>query len=84
MVDEHHVRGVRRGVPVFVVQGWAFVGMHFTEHVLARAGAKAPRAHPLDVELEGERDGCPLYRVSFEVEWNRVPTSMIPPPSSRR
>jgi hypothetical protein len=40
VVGERHVRGTRSGLPVFVVQGWAIVGMHFTEHVLAHAGAK--------------------------------------------
>lgn len=69
VVGEHHVRGARSGLPVFAVRGWSILGMHFTEHVLTHAGAKEPRAHALDAEPDGERDGCPLYRVTFDVQW---------------
>jgi hypothetical protein len=68
-VGERHVRGLRTGLPVFVVQGWSVLGMHFTEYVLAHSGAKEPRAHALDAEPDGTRDGCPLYRVTFEARW---------------
>jgi hypothetical protein len=69
VVGERRVRGVRSGLPVFAVQGWAILGMHFTEHVLAQAGALDPRAHALDAEPDGEREGCPLYRVTFDITW---------------
>jgi hypothetical protein len=68
-VGDRHVRGLRTGLPIFAVQGWAILGMHFTEHVLAHAGARDPRAHALDAEPDGTREGCPLYRVAFEVTW---------------
>jgi hypothetical protein len=70
VVGEGHVRGVRTGLPIFVVQGWTVIAMEFVEHVLAHAGAKAPRAHGLDVEPDGELHGCPLYRVHFEIRWS--------------
>jgi hypothetical protein len=63
------VRGVRTGVPVFVVQSWAVLSMEFVEHVLELTGAKDVRAHALETELEGTQEGCPLYRVSFQVTW---------------
>jgi hypothetical protein len=66
---ERHVRGVRSGVPIFAVQGWSILAMHFTEHILAHAGAKDPRVHLLDAEPDGARAGCPTYRVRFEVRW---------------
>jgi hypothetical protein len=69
VAGDRHVRGVRYGLPVFVVQSWAIIGMHFTEHVLAHSGAKDPRAHALEAEPDGEREGCPLYRVSFDITW---------------
>lgn len=68
-VGERHVRGVRSGLPVYMVRGWSIVGMHFTEHVLAHSGARDPRAHLLDAEPDGTEAGCPLYRVTFEVRW---------------
>jgi hypothetical protein len=71
VVDDGLVRGTRTGLPIFVVQGWAILSMHFTEHVLALAGARDPRAHALDAEPDGEREGCPLYRVSFELSWSK-------------
>jgi hypothetical protein len=63
------VRGVRTGLPLFAVQSWGAVSMHFTEHVLAGVGVRDPRAIALEVEPDGERFGCPLYRVAFEVTW---------------
>jgi hypothetical protein len=69
VVGERQVRGTRSGLPIFTVQGWSVVGMHFTEHVLTHAGAKAPRTHLLGAEPDGERAGCPLYRVTFDVQW---------------
>jgi hypothetical protein len=65
-----HVRGVRFGLPALYVQPWAITAMHFSEHVLARAGAKEPRAHALEALPDGTRDGCPLYRVTFDVKWD--------------
>jgi hypothetical protein len=69
VVGARHVRGTRSGLPVFAVQGWSVLGMHFTEHVLAHAGAKAPRVRALEAEPDGTHEGCPLYRVTFDVEW---------------
>jgi len=68
--DARCVRGVRTGVPVFSVQSWGAVAMHFTERVLAGVGVRAARAMALEVEPDGERFGCPLYRVAFEVTWD--------------
>ncbi|MGH7294468.1 MAG: hypothetical protein ACRELB_06035 [Polyangiaceae bacterium] len=68
---EGRVRGVRTGLPVFAVRGWSVQGMQFTEHVLSHVGAGEPRAYALDVEPDGKHEGCPLYRVSFEVSWRR-------------
>ena len=68
-IGDRHVRGVRGGMPSFVVQGWSILAMHFTEHVLTHTGAKSPRVHILDAEPDGARAGCPLYRVRFEVRW---------------
>lgn len=63
------VRGVRTGVPVFAVQSWGAIAMHFTERVLEGAGVRDPRAVALEVEPDGERFGCSLWRVAFEVTW---------------
>jgi hypothetical protein len=69
VVGARQVRGVRSGLPFPYVQPWSITAMEFAEHVLARSGAKDPRAHTLDAEPDGSRDGCALYRVSFEVKW---------------
>ena len=69
VVGARHVRGVRTGVPAPYVQAWAVTAMEFSEHILARSGAKEPRAHTLDAQPDGSREGCPLYRVTFEVKW---------------
>jgi hypothetical protein len=69
VVGPRHVRGVRFGLPAVYVQPWAITAMYFAEHVLARIGAKEPRAHTLDALEDGERDGVKLYRVTFDVKW---------------
>jgi hypothetical protein len=69
VVGPRHVRGVRTGLPAPYVQPWAITAMEFSEHILARSGAKDPRAHTLDAEPDGSRDDCALYRVTFEVKW---------------
>lgn len=69
VVGERHVRGVRTGVPQCMVQGWSVSATHFIETVLAQSGARGPRAHTLEVEREGEREGHPVYRIAFDVTW---------------
>ncbi len=69
VIGPRHVRGVRTGLPALYVQPWAITAMHFAEHVLGRAGAKEPRAHALEAQPDGTRDGSALYRVTFEVKW---------------
>ncbi len=63
------VRGVRTGIPRYVVLGWAQTAMEFTEEVLKRAGAQDVRVHPLAPEADGQRAGVELFRVPFEVRW---------------
>jgi hypothetical protein len=70
VVREGHVRGTRRRVPVFAVQAWSVLGMHFVEHVLRHAGATEPRVHALEAEPDGSQDDCPLYQISFDVTWS--------------
>lgn len=70
VVGERHVRGVRRGMPQCMVQGWSVSAMHFVEAVLRQAGAKEPRAHTLDVEADGAKDGHPLHRITFDITWS--------------
>ncbi len=69
VIGPGHVRGTRWGMPQFLVQGWSVSAMHFTEAVLAKAGAKEPRAHALGAEPDGESHGQPLYRIAFDVTW---------------
>ena len=70
VAGDRHVRGVRHGLPQFLVQSWSILSMQFTEDVLSHAGASDPRAYTLDAERDGERQSCPLYRVSFEIRWS--------------
>jgi hypothetical protein len=70
VVGERHVRGSRSGVPQCMVQGWSVSATHFIETVLAHAGAHDPRAHTLEVEREGEREGHPIYRIAFDITWS--------------
>ena len=69
VIGPRHVRGLRTGLPVIYVQPWAITAMHFAEHVLSHAGAKEPRAHTLEAQPDGTREGHALYRVTFEVKW---------------
>ena len=69
VVGEGHVRGVRRGMPLWLVQGWSIAATHFVETVLSRSGARDPRAHTLGAEPDGSRDGHPLYRITFDITW---------------
>jgi hypothetical protein len=70
VVGERHVRGFRSGVPQCMVQGWSVSATHFIETVLAHAGARGPRAHTLEVEPDGAREGHPVYRIAFDVTWS--------------
>jgi hypothetical protein len=70
VVGERHVRGTRRGMPMCMVQGWSVSATHFIETVLRCAGAKEPRAHALEVEPDGNKDGHPLYRITFDISWS--------------
>jgi hypothetical protein len=69
VVGPGHVRGYRTGMPHFMVQGWSLSAMTFTETVLAKVGAKEPRAHTLVAEQDGAKDGHPTYRIGFDVTW---------------
>jgi len=68
-VGERHVRGVRRGMPLWLVQGWSISATHFVETVLAKSGARDPRANTLGAEVDGSREGTPLYRITFDITW---------------
>ena len=70
VVGERHVRGSRTGMPQCMVQGWSVSATHFIETVLAQAGARGPRAHTLEVEPDGAKDGHPVYRIAFDITWN--------------
>jgi hypothetical protein len=70
VVGERHVRGSRSGMPLCMVQGWSVSATHFIETVLAHAGAKSPRAHSLEAEPDGVREGHPIYRIAFDITWN--------------
>jgi hypothetical protein len=70
VVGERHVRGFRTGVPQCMVQGWSVSATHFIETVLAQSGARGPRAHTLEAEPDGSRDGHPVYRIAFDITWN--------------
>jgi len=70
VVGPRHVRASRWGVPLVFVHAWSISAMHFTEHVLTKAGAKEPRANTLGAELDGEIGGYPVYRIGFDVTWS--------------
>jgi hypothetical protein len=63
------VRGVRTGVPRFLVHAWAITACEFAEEMLRRAGAKSPRVHTLAPEADGSREGHDTFRIPFEVCW---------------
>ena len=69
VVGERHVRGLRRGMPLSLVQGWSISATHFVETVLLKSGAREPRAHTLGAEPDGSRDGHPLYQITFDITW---------------
>jgi hypothetical protein len=69
VVGERHVRGLRTGMPLCMVQGWSISATHFIETVLTQAGANGPRAHTLEAENDGTRDGHPTYRIAFDITW---------------
>jgi hypothetical protein len=70
VIGPRHVRGVRSGMPSFFVQAWAVSATSFVERILVHVGAKEPRAHTLEAEPDGARDGVALYRVAFEIRWS--------------
>jgi hypothetical protein len=57
-------------MPLCMVQGWSISATHFIETVLAQAGARGPRAHTLEAENDGAKDGHPTYRIAFDITWN--------------
>jgi hypothetical protein len=69
VVEDRRVRAQRRGMPQCMVQGWSVAATHFIETVLRQSGAREPRAHTLEVEPDGARDGHPLYRIAFDITW---------------
>jgi hypothetical protein len=67
--DEGCVRGLRSGVPQFLVHNVATVSTAFTERMLARRGADNPRVFFLSPEPDGEAFGQPTFGVAFEIRW---------------
>jgi hypothetical protein len=69
VVGEGRVRSIRYGMPAIYVQAWSVTAVHFCEFVLARAGAKEPRATVLEALPDGVREGHPLYRITMDMSW---------------
>jgi hypothetical protein len=64
------VRGVRTGVPQFLVHNWAIVSIAFVERTLALRGARNAHVVTMEPSQDGERFGHPTFRIPFEIAWD--------------
>jgi hypothetical protein len=64
------VRGVRTGVPQFLVHNWAIVSTAFLERTLVLRGARDPHVVTMSPMQDGERFGHATFRIPFEIAWD--------------